>query len=92
MEDGLGAEGVYGGGLPARGIGFAIKVADGSRRAVEAALVRVLWQLEVLTLEDQEALATFGRPTVCNTLGEMVGEIRADFSLTPVTGGLPVRG
>ena len=77
----LGAEGVYGGGLPERGLGFAIKVADGSRRGVEAALVRVLAQLGALTAEDEEALADFGRPRVTNTLGQDVGEIRAGFTL-----------
>lgn len=79
----LGAEGVYGGGLPDEGIGFAIKVADGSRRAVEAALVRVLDGLRVLDDADREALVEFGAPEVHNTRGEVVGRIRAAFDLPP---------
>ena len=77
----LGAEGVYGGGLPRRGLGFAIKVSDGSRRAVEVALVRVLFALGVLDEGGLEGLARFARPRVRNTRGEEVGEIRATFGL-----------
>lgn len=77
----LGAEGVYGGGLPERGLGFAIKVSDGSRRAVEVALVRVLSALGALDPSDVEALAGFARPRVRNTRGDVVGEVRAAFQL-----------
>jgi L-asparaginase II len=77
----LGAEGVYGGGLPEAGIGFAIKVLDGSRRAVECALVHVLDELGALGDGGTEALAHFGRPRVLNTRGEVVGEIRSAFAL-----------
>jgi L-asparaginase II len=77
----LGAEGVYGGGIPSEGLGFAIKVLDGGRRAVEVALVRVLDRLGVLPQRDVEALARYGRPRVRNTRGEVVGEIRPAFEL-----------
>jgi L-asparaginase II len=77
----VGAEGVYGGGIPERGIGFAIKVADGGRRAVEVALIRTLEELGVLTAAEVDALSRHGRPTVRNTRGEIVGEVRAAFSL-----------
>ena len=77
----LGAEGVYGGGLPGRGLGFAIKVADGGRRAVEPALVRLLEDLDVLSAGEVERLARHGNPEVRNTRGERVGEIRAAFHL-----------
>ena len=77
----LGAEGVYGGGLPERGLGFAIKVLDGGRRAVAVALIHTLEELEVLSSDEVEALARHGRPDVCNTRGEVVGEIRPAFSL-----------
>ena len=78
----LGAEGVYGGGLPGRGLGFAIKVADGGRRAVEPALVRVLQGLDVLDADEVEALAGHGSPEIPNTRGEVVGEIRSAFDLS----------
>ena len=77
----LGAEGVYGGGLPERGLGFAIKVSDGGRRAVEVALIGVLEALGVLGDEDLAALAWWRRTPVKNTLREVVGEIRPAFDL-----------
>jgi L-asparaginase II len=77
----LGAEGVYGGGLRGQGLGFAIKIEDGGRRAVEPALVRLLEGLGVLSSEDVERLARHARPEVRNTLGEVVGEIRAAFDV-----------
>lgn len=77
----LGAEGVYGGGLIGRGVGFAIKVADGGRRAVEVALLRLLEELDVLTAEESDRLADHGRPRVRNTRGEVVGELRAAFDV-----------
>jgi L-asparaginase II len=82
----LGAEGVYGGGLPDRGLGFAIKVEDGGRRAVEVALVRVLECLDVFSGDAVRALSPHGRPQVRNTRGEVVGEIRPAFDL-PVGAG-----
>jgi L-asparaginase II len=78
----LGAEGVYGAGLPLRGLGVAIKVVDGARRAVEVALVRVLEILEVLGAGDLAALERFHRPLVRNTRGEAVGEVRPALDLT----------
>lgn len=77
----LGAEGVYGGGLPARGLGFAIKVEDGGRRAVEAALIRVLEGLGVLSDRDVAALGRFAEPPVRNTRDDVVGVVRATFDL-----------
>jgi len=77
----LGAEGVYGAGVPDRGLGIAIKVADGARRAVEVALVHVLHRTEVLGMDDLEALARWARPQVRNTRGEVVGAIRPAFEL-----------
>jgi len=37
-----GAEGVYCGALPARGLGFAVKVDDGAKRAAEAVAVALM--------------------------------------------------
>ena len=82
----LGAEGVYAGGLRAPGLGFAIKVEDGGRRAVEVALLRVLESLGVLDGSEVERLRAHANPEVRNTLGEVVGEIRATFDLPAPTG------
>jgi L-asparaginase II len=40
-----GAEGVYGGALPERGLGFALKIDDGAMRAAEAAAVELISRL-----------------------------------------------
>jgi L-asparaginase II len=82
----LGAEGVYCGGVRERGLGFAIKVLDGGRRAVEVALIRVLEDLEVLGQAEVEALRRHGRPEVLNTRGEIVGSVRPAFELSRHTG------
>jgi L-asparaginase II len=85
----LGAEGVYGAGLIGQGIGVAIKVEDGGRRAVEVALLRVLEALGILDPAEVTILARHAHPRVYNTLGAEVGEIRAAFELEPLatTGG-----
>ena len=78
----LGAEGgVYGGGLPGREWGFAIKVSDGSRRAAEVVLVAVLEALGALDPVDVDALPRWKRPAVRNTRGEVVGELRSALTL-----------
>lgn len=77
----LGAEGVYGAGVPGGGLGVAIKVADGGRRAVEVALVWTLHAIGALDEGDMTALGRWARPEVRNTLGEVVGEIRPAFTL-----------
>ena len=77
----VGAEGVYVGGLRGRGAGFAIKVADGGRRAVEVALIRLLSDLGVITDSEVDGLSRHGNPPVVNTRGEVVGEVRAAFSV-----------
>ena len=77
----LGAEGVYGGGLRGRGLGFAIKVEDGGRRAVEVALVHLLAAAGALDEGEVERLRPHGQPPVRNTLGDIVGEIRPAFEL-----------
>ncbi|MDZ7780294.1 MAG: asparaginase [Gemmatimonadota bacterium] len=85
----LGAEGVYGGGIPGRELGFAIKVEDGGRRAVEVALVHLLVELGVLRPSEVAALKAHGRPEVRNTRGEVVGEIRPAFFLEGVSRRTP---
>ena len=73
-----GAEGVYCGGVPGRGLGFALKVEDGARRASDVALLRVLSDLGVADADDVSALKE-GRIEVFNTLGADVGRIENAF-------------
>lgn len=76
-----GAEGVYGAGVPEQGIGIAIKVEDGARRGSDAALVRVLEAVGLLSDVELEALDSFRRPEIRNTRGEVTGRIEAAFDV-----------
>lgn len=73
----VGAEGVYCAGVPAAGIGIALKVEDGAKRAAEPALIEVLRLLGLLMEEDMGQLARYAQPRVLNTRGEVVGSLRA---------------
>ncbi|HSG46200.1 MAG TPA: asparaginase [Longimicrobiales bacterium] len=77
----VGAEGVYGAWHPASGLGIALKVEDGARRAAEPALVAVLEALELLPDRVLEALERYRTPVVKNTRGEVVGEMRVVMEL-----------
>ncbi|MDH5759369.1 MAG: asparaginase [Gemmatimonadota bacterium] len=78
----LGAEGMYGGGLGERGLGFILKIEDGARRACDVAVVHLLGLLGALGDEDMEVLADLHTPGLVNTRGEDVGRITAAFDLT----------
>ena len=73
-----GAEGVYCGGVRGRGMGFALKVEDGARRASDVALIGVLSDLGVARADDVAALVR-GRTEVLNTRGEVVGRVENGF-------------
>jgi L-asparaginase II len=63
---------------------MALKVADGSSRAVSVAALEVLRQLGLLEDADLEALALYGygpRLTLRNYRGLVVGEVRPAFTL-----------
>jgi len=76
----VGADGVYGVGLPTRGWGLALKVEDGDNRCAMVALVAVLAQLD-LTPDPRESLERFAAFPVLNTRGEQVGTMRAHGAL-----------
>ncbi len=65
-----GAEGVYMGALPSRGIGIALKVRDGAGRAAEVAIATVLVALGVI---DPRVAAT----EITNKAGTVVGTMEA---------------
>ncbi|TVR61972.1 MAG: asparaginase [Gemmatimonadales bacterium] len=66
----LGAEGVYAGVDRRSGLGFALKVEDGARRACEVALVGLLDRMEMLDGASGHGLAPWRERSVPNTLGE----------------------
>jgi len=86
----VGAEGVYTAGiLPCaewpKGLGLALKIEDGDdHRARPTVVIEALRQLGVLRDESLEAVARYAFFPVKNRRGEVVGEIRASFSLKMV--------
>jgi len=68
----VGAEGVYAGMIPERGLGIALKIDDGAGRASETVIAAILDKLGVLDGRAREFLSA----PVRNTVGETVGERR----------------
>lgn len=83
----VGAEGVYTAGVVPcaewpKGLGLALKIEDGDdHRARPTVVIEALRQLAVLRDESLEAVARYAFFPVRNRRGEVVGEIRASFSL-----------
>ncbi|HEX7078749.1 MAG TPA: asparaginase [Candidatus Eisenbacteria bacterium] len=71
-----GAEGVHATGLLDRGLGIAVKIEDGSRRALGPAAVSTLGELGVLDAAAREALAAQAEERLRNFAGITVGAIR----------------
>lgn len=70
-----GAEGYFIAILPERGLGVAVKAADGATRAAECAIAAVLVRLGVLDARNPE-VADFLTPVLKNRAGLDVGQIR----------------
>lgn len=75
-----GAEGIVTAALPKRGLGIAVKIADGSARARSVALLTILDHLGALTAEDKGQLKNHISPPILNSRGLVVGEVRAASS------------
>lgn len=71
-----GAEGILTASLPDQGLGIAVKIADGSERARSVALLAILDHLNVLSDEEKHQLESHIAPTIVNSRGFTVGEIR----------------
>lgn len=70
-----GGEAVHAGLIPDRGWGWALKVADGNRRATPPLLLAVLDALGALSDRERAALEDWMRPTLRNNRGTAVGTI-----------------
>jgi L-asparaginase II len=79
----IGAEGVQAIGVRSRGLGIAIKVADGQKRGLYPAIVAVLDALGLLDATARAALAPWGRRPIRNYRGIETGEVRPVVRLTP---------
>ncbi|MBC8339772.1 MAG: asparaginase [Rhodospirillales bacterium] len=71
-----GAEGVYAGIVPGLGLGVALKIDDGTKRAAEVAMAGVLDLLGVLDIEAKAGMQDFLTAPVLNSAGLRVGDIR----------------
>ena len=75
-----GAEGVLTAALPERGLGIALKIADGGNRARSVALMAILDHLGALSADEKHKLQAHISPTIVNSRGLAVGEIRPAVS------------
>ncbi|HEX6373696.1 MAG TPA: asparaginase [Longimicrobium sp.] len=76
-----GAEGVYCVGVPGAELGIALKVEDGSVRAVAPAVAGVLRELDLISEDDFGALHSYVFQEVANTRGEVTGQVRPAIRL-----------
>ncbi|HML06655.1 MAG TPA: asparaginase [Xanthobacteraceae bacterium] len=76
-----GAEGVFCGALPGRGLGIAIKCDDGAGRAAEAVMAAVIARFLPLGDAERAALARFAHPVQRNWNGIEVGALRVTEAL-----------
>jgi L-asparaginase II len=68
-------------GIRSRGLGSAVRVADGNVRALMAATVEVLVQLGVIDDPESTPLARFAQPVLRNYRGTEVGRVQPLFKL-----------
>ncbi|TVP55023.1 MAG: hypothetical protein EA351_11645 [Gemmatimonadales bacterium] len=80
----VGAEGVYCAGVRGRGLGIALTVEDGAKRAAEVALLAILDQLELLDIEAWSRLERWKPARVRNTRGEPAAQLEPDLELRRV--------
>jgi L-asparaginase II len=76
----IGADGVQAIGVRSKGIGIALRIADGDKRALHVATVNLLQQLGVFT-DARSPLGSNLRPVIRNYRGTEVGSIEACFAL-----------
>lgn len=78
----LGAEAVYLIGVKNENLGIAVKIDDGSTRALYPVVLSVLDALGLINEREKEALNSFYCVPVLNNLGSEVGKIRPTVNLT----------
>jgi L-asparaginase II len=84
-----GAEGVFCAGLPALGLGVAVKCDDGAGRAAETIIANVIGTLLRLTETEREGYADRLEPPIFSRRGARVGSVRmADGVVAAVAGAM----
>jgi len=81
----IGAEGVQGIGLRGAGVGIAIKVSDGNRRALPPIIAAILDQLGLLDAQRRSALRGWFELPLRNYRGILTGHLRARVVLDKIT-------
>jgi L-asparaginase II len=71
----MGAEGMYAAVHRAEGTGIAVKIEDGSSRALYPAVMEIMKQLQWLRPEEERELASFHCPLLHNRAGEPIGRL-----------------
>jgi L-asparaginase II len=77
----IGADAVQAIGIRSKGIGIAIKVADGNNRGLHTITCNVLDQLGLLDEDKRAVLERFRQPLIRNARGTVAGDIRTLFTL-----------
>lgn len=72
-----GAEAVYMGAIPAKGLGFALKIEDGTTRAAEAACAALIARFADLDAAEKADILAIGQPDLFNRAGAQVGQVQA---------------
>jgi L-asparaginase II len=80
----IGAEGVQAIGLRSAGVGIAIKIIDGNRRALRPIIASVLNQLGLIDAQRRAALADWFEPVVRNYRGIPTGRLQATVVLDKI--------
>jgi L-asparaginase II len=75
----LGAEGVYCVGVMGEGIGIALKIDDGSSRAIGTVIIELLGRLGLLTDVEFNKLKDSCKTEITNHRREIIGEIKTVF-------------
>jgi L-asparaginase II len=78
-----GADGVQAIGVRSRGLGIAVRIADGNARALHTVTAEVLYQLGLLPRPADSPLAAMFRPPLTNYRGLKVGHLEPLFELAP---------
>jgi L-asparaginase II len=77
----VGAEGIWCLGFPEKGVGLAMKIADGNSRPINAVAIKALRQTNLLSEAEIAAFAEKQVLPIKNMRDMVVGEIIADFKL-----------
>jgi len=78
----VGAEGVYCVGVPGAELGIALKIEDGTKRALGPAVLGLLRHLDLISEDDIGAMAGHAYPELVNTCGQVIGQLRASIRLS----------